>query len=161
MLSIQPSTPSIHPFILSSTHQSPFVSFSHPFIRLSLKPVGITLAPTRYRGQREKKIWALPSRRAALQGDVGDTGEVMGVCAELHKAKDCPSWGTPLAGVGRKLPGSVGKDLGLGLRAEPPESACILSNFHNKPHSPGPWISGLQQSLPPGPHMPLPAPGPP
>ena len=151
MLSIQPSTPPIHPFIHPLV-PSPFVSFSHPFIRLSLKPVGITLAPTRYRGQREKKIWALPSRRAALQAEVGNTGEVMGVCAELHKAKDCQSWGTPLAGVGRRLPGRVGKGLELGPRAELPRVSLHPVQLPQQTPFPRPlalWAAAVPPSRPP------------
>lgn len=53
---------------------------------LSLKPKYIHLAPTSYGGQREQ-IWPLLSRRAALQGEVGNAGEVTGVHAELHRAE--------------------------------------------------------------------------
>ena len=42
----------LHPRILS-----PFLSLSHSFICLSLKPTGITtLAPTRYEGERKKDL---------------------------------------------------------------------------------------------------------
>lgn len=83
------------------------------------------------------------------------------MCTELHKAEDVPSWGTPLPGVGRRLPGRVEKGLEVCWRAESPQAAPILSDFRDKPHSPGSWLLGLQQALPSCPHIPLPAPGPP
>lgn len=95
------------------------------------------------RGKNE--IWPPPSRRAALQVKVSNTGEVTGVGIELHRAQDVQSWDTPLAGVGRRLPGRVENGLELGLRAE---------HFHDKAHPPGPWLSGLLPSLPPGPSSP-------
>lgn len=97
------------------------------------------------RGKNE--IWPPPSRRAALQVKVSNTGEVTGVGIELHRAQDVQSWDTPLAGVGRRLPGRVENGLELGLRAE---------HFHDKAHPPGPWLSGLLPSLPPGPVLPSP-----
>ena len=67
------------------------------------------------------------------QGEVG-AGEVRGACAELPEAEDVQRWGPPLAGVGRRLLGRVGKGPELGLRAEPPGAACILADFHHNPH---------------------------
>lgn len=113
---------SLHARILS-----PFLSLSHSFICLSLKPTGVTLAPTRC-GVRERKIWALLSRKAALQGE----GEVTGMCAKLHKAEDGQSWGTPLAGIGRRLPGRVEKGLswarGLSSQRQPPSNSTSMTN---------------------------------
>lgn len=73
------------------------------------------------------------------QGEVG-AGEVRGACAELPEAEDVQRWGPPLAGVGRRLLGRVGKGPELGLRAEPPGAACILPQ--PPPPAPGPPLPG-------------------
>lgn len=76
--------------IHSSLHPSTFcVSFLsiHPFICPSCQEAFTYFLPA-LGGREKNKIWALLSSRAAQQGKVSNTGEVTGVCAELHRAED-------------------------------------------------------------------------